>query len=210
MKKLRKDNTSVPIPEQLAAARKRFKEMEPRYLFYPIATKMVQAALKQQTADTLAEAIHVLLLTWNFRYYQARPINLRYRHKFHAALEANRNLIRRYRRRSIQSFSSNDELELMRMFREFGRILGPVGAAKALNLLAPRFFPLWDNGIARLYGIWLNQKSSKKKGIWWPSYAAFMRIRQSQCQYVREHDPLKALDEWDYTQAHDKRRRRTR
>ena len=29
----------------------------------------------------------------------------------------------------------------MRMFAEFEALLGPVGAAKALHLLAPRFFP---------------------------------------------------------------------
>ena len=36
----------------------------------------VEAALKQERVDELAKALHVLLLTWNFRRYQSKPVML--------------------------------------------------------------------------------------------------------------------------------------
>jgi hypothetical protein len=44
--------------------------------------------------------------------------------------------------RSIESLAAEDEQPVMRVFSDFEALLGPVGAAKALHVLAPRFFPL--------------------------------------------------------------------
>jgi hypothetical protein len=39
------------------------------------------------------------------------------------------------------------------LFGLFRAECGPVGAGKALHVLAPNFFPLWDNAIAESYGV---------------------------------------------------------
>jgi hypothetical protein len=35
------------------------------------------------------------------------------------------------------------------LFTQFEAVLGPTGASKALHMLAPRLFPLWDATIAQ-------------------------------------------------------------
>jgi len=122
-----KDETSIPTAEQLAEARKRFLDLEPRQVFYRIATEKVEDALKGQGPYTLAEAIHLLLLSWNFRYYRTHTIDEAYRRSVGAILEKYRDMVRRYRERSIDSFQSEDEVQLLAMFRDFGLVLGPVG-----------------------------------------------------------------------------------
>ena len=77
-------------------------------------------------------------------------------------------------------------------------MLGPVGSAKALHLLAPRFFPIWDTKIAQHYGLGLSVSGSKKQKYW-----RFMLITQGQCLGLRRahwngDNSLKAIDEYNY------------
>lgn len=45
-----------------------------------------------------------------------------------------------------ESVRPNEETTICDLFRDFEQ-LGPVGAAKALHLLAPNVFPLWDRAV---------------------------------------------------------------
>ena len=65
------------------------------------------------------------------------------------------------------------------MFQDFEEILGPVGAAKALHLLAPEFFPLWDRAIASAYGVPL-----RKVGRNAEQYLAFIRMTREQVRHL--------------------------
>jgi hypothetical protein len=67
-----------------------------------------------------------------------------------------------YRERHILEFSNSDEAPTRRLFNSFLSALAiadgpkagtrsPVAAAKALHLLAPSFFSLWDKKIADAY-----------------------------------------------------------
>lgn len=58
-----------------------------------------------------------------------------------------------FRERSLTTLDKADEPAVLRLFGAFRAKLGPVGAAKALHALAPTFFPMWDNEIARGYGV---------------------------------------------------------
>ncbi|MCR4403910.1 MAG: hypothetical protein NUW06_01205 [Candidatus Acetothermia bacterium] len=87
---------------------------------------------------------------------------------------------------------------MRRVFEDFERVLGPVGAAKCLHLLAPRFSPLWDRAIARAYGLSLGK--SGKNGY---RYYLFMRITKEQVDSLGGEgaigsNPLKAIDEYNY------------
>jgi hypothetical protein len=66
---------------------------------------------------------------------------------------------------------------------------------KALHVLAPNFFPLWDNPIAESYGV------DKRMG-----YFQFISIVKGQVASLPEEiapgvTALKALDEYNYLQA---------
>jgi len=84
------------------------------------------------------------------------------------------------------------------LFQGFERVLGPVGAAKALHLLAPGLFPLWDRAIADAYCLTLGQAGSNGDRYW-----RFMLIAKQQCLELSWQEPgcknpLKSIDEYNY------------
>lgn len=74
---------------------------------------------------------------------------------------------------------------------------GPVGAAKALHLLAAEFFPLWDRAITKGYGIYLG--SAGQNAV---EYLGFMTTVISQIGHVcpagNPEGLLKRIDEFNY------------
>jgi hypothetical protein len=134
----------------LDAAREEFERREPRDLFYRLALDLVTAALRGEGQFTQAEALAIMLQTWNRGYYQRQRITFDEAHL--AALD---DLLVRHagplaaaRARSIASLEEADRDWVHLLFTGFSGPLGRTGAAKALHLLAPRFFPRWDTKIA--------------------------------------------------------------
>jgi len=107
----------------------------------------------------------------------------------------NPNYLARVREATIENLPCGDRPRVVALFRSFEKVLGPVGAAKALHLLAPRLFPLWDGAIARKYRVGLKKAGQNGEGYW-----AFMQICRRQCEALGAMDgnPLKALDEYNY------------
>jgi len=185
--------------KDLAEAHQIFEAIEPRDLFYRAATELVDLAIRGQASLTLVEAVAVLLKTWNSSYYRFhRRFDAQHFADIDRTVNQDYRQLVRFRRRSIANFSSKDQDAVRGVFARFERILGPVGAAKCLHLLAPRFFPLWDRAIATKYGL-----AMKKGGGNASRYVCFMRITQRQCCEVEDYlpagrNPLKALDEYNY------------
>ena len=141
----------------LSWARETFERAEPRDLFYRLATMVMELGEVPGATFSRAEGLAVLLQTWNEGYYR------RLRHPFDAAhFDAVERLLHEYepqlavcRGRSIDTLEAADEASSRQLFRAFENVLGKTGATKALHLLAPRFFPLWDAAIAALaYGLY--------------------------------------------------------
>jgi hypothetical protein len=192
-------NTNVtPQLDELLAAHAAFEANEPRDLFYRAATELVDLAIRGQTKLTLVEAIAVLLQTWNISYYRFHgKFDAQHFAQLERAVHHDEHLLMRLRERTIASFTSQDEDTVRGVFARFEEVLGPVGAAKTLHLLAPRFFPLWDRAIAAAYGLAMQKGGNADR------YVAFMGIAQRQCCEVEEHlsktcNPLKLLDEYNY------------
>jgi hypothetical protein len=134
-----------------------FAEKEPRDAMYRISRHLVE--LHWGSPAHTADALGVLLLTWNQAAY-------RYGEFRYQSLE---NFIRRdtgrldaFRKRRLETISLADYPEVEDVFdgmlealRSVADTVSPVGAAKALHVLAPRFFPAWDNKIAAAYGLGL-------------------------------------------------------
>jgi len=74
----------------------------------------------------------------------------------------------------------------------------PVAVAKTLHILAPRFFPLWDDKIARAYDCYYNQDPSGK-------YVKFCMITRSMVEKMQGHVTredktiIKLIDEYNYS-----------
>ncbi len=188
----------TPTIQDIEAAWQAFEANEPRDLFYRAATELVALALDGKTSLSVAEALAVLLQTWNKMFYQYRRFDSQHFADIERLIRDYHSILITFRQRSIQSLNQGDESEVVRVFKAFEEVLGPVGAAKCLHLLAPCFFPLWDRAIAEAYGLPLRQKGKNPERYW-----RFMEIVKEQVQSLGGEqafgrNPLKAIDEYNY------------
>jgi hypothetical protein len=180
--------------DDLVRARAAYEANEPRDLFYRVALSLIEQVRQGSGLVTMPEALAVLLQTWNRTYYQRQRVAFDAAHfdAIDRLLLENASPLAGYWERSIDSLDAGDEPGVRQVFADFARVLGPVGAAKALHLLAPRFFALWDNKIAdKGYGLY--DRGNR-------AYWLLMRCVQAQVRMVGGDDalgrnPIKAIDE---------------
>jgi hypothetical protein len=189
----------LPKLEQMERARALFEEYEPRDLFYLAATELVRFALDGKTSLKVAEALAILLQTWNAQYYRFGHHSFDSAHfdAIEAVISLYLDSLKAYRSRHLLLLETDEVDELSKLFEDFESVLGPVGAAKALHLLAPEFFPLWDRKIARSYGIRLGNAGENGS-----EYVRFMTIVFEQITNVVDEADirgiLKRIDEFNY------------
>jgi hypothetical protein len=185
---------SVPSLEQLIETHEEYKRTVPNS--YAITIQRVTAAFSRQNADDLATVVSDWLRDLNRQYYRFRPeeaTTLAQRLK--PIMRAELTPLLKFRQRSITTLAASDEADVLRLFGVFRAQCGPVGAGKALHVLGPNFFPMWDDAIAGNYGV------DKETG-----YFRFISIlKQEVINLPQEIVPgvtaLKALDEYNYIEA---------
>lgn len=187
----------VPAAEELRAARVAFERIAPRDVFYRAARELVESALMGRSSLSLAEAIAVLLQDWNRSFYRYRPFDEQHFLELEALLDSFREPLAGYERRDIESLAEQDEAPVKEVFAAFEKLLGPVGAAKCLHLVAPRFFPLWDRAIAAGYGLPFGRVGQNAGRYWCFMQVAREQVRQLEGS-VTGGNLLKALDEYNY------------
>lgn len=140
----------------LLAEYKRYIENEPRDLIYKIVTRIVFQYWGEPSE--VAEGITILLSTWNFAFYRGTLPDV---DQLEKAIRERYLELKEFRVRNIESLTTDDNEPIEEIFNEFKIALrrggkrpaeAPVSATKALHLIAPNFFPLWDNSIAEHYG----------------------------------------------------------
>jgi hypothetical protein len=136
-----------------------FQKKEPRDLFYRAATELVRLSLEDRKFSLpVADALAVLLQTWNSAYYRFhKPHMEKHYRRIESQYNKHRTILSSVRRRTIEDLRDDDKPIAGNIFHDFEVVLGPVGAAKALHLLAPTFFPIWDRFIASEYGVTLGK-----------------------------------------------------
>jgi hypothetical protein len=126
---------------------------------YRVATHLIQQLWNKPLDINIADALGVLLLTWNRAFYRYGQFNF---FRLEKLLRKNKSRLNEYRKRNIKSLSTSDEKFIKSLFDKLnsslsidsGQVKGrksPVATAKALHLLAPNFFPIWDEEIAKAY-----------------------------------------------------------
>jgi hypothetical protein len=167
--------------------------------FYELATEVVRLSHRRLAHRAVASALAGLLLSWNGTYYRYNPgRRASLVDDLDDLLAQHRRALAGFGRRSIASLRPADERAITRLFEAFDDLLGSVGASKALHLLAPRFFPLWDTKIARAYGI-----APAQTGCNAARYLEFMEIARRQHRQLggeRAHgrELLRAIDAFNY------------
>ena len=154
----------------------------------------------------MADGLGVLLLTWNQAFYRYGIFDF---DKLEKCITDNLRKIESFRGKDIFTLSKSDEDDIKHLFTKFlgalqidsGRIQGrksPVAVTKALHLLAPNFFPLWDDKIARAYGCYYNENPAEK-------YVLFCKITKTIADKVKNYilrsdrTLTKLIDEYNYS-----------
>jgi len=186
-----------------------YEQWEPRDSMYRVSTFLARAWWADPTR--LVDALSVLQLVWNGAFYRYGGFN---KQALEDCLRQNYGLLGAFRDREILSCTEADEPDIKRIFQSLLDALrntangkrSAVSAGKALHLLAPNFFPLWDRYIAYAYRCPYNEKPSA-------AYLAFtQRIRPFAIQisnelateesprklWLSEKPLLKRIDEYNY------------
>ncbi|MFC2076711.1 hypothetical protein ACFLT7_06485 [candidate division KSB1 bacterium] len=184
--------------DSLNQAREAFETNEPRDLFYRAATELVENALQGTSLLSLAEALAVLLQTWNRTFYRYRPINNQHFIDIGQLLDQHNEELSSFRELSIESLGGEEEQRIKQIFHDFEIVLGPVGTSKSLHLLAPRYFTLWDRKIATAYGLPL-MNTGMNSNLY---YCFMICVKQQALEIggaeVLGRNPVKAIDEYNY------------
>ena len=191
-------NNIHPTYDEIVQAHELFLQNEPRDLFYKLATNLVESAIHETGLFSITEAISVLLQTWNNAHYRYTHFDIQHFNDINQLINNNFNNLQQYRNRDISTLSTADDNFIINIFTSFEHVLGPVGAAKALHLFCPLFFPIWDNKIAKSYDLPLNISGSKAD-----KYLQFANIQKDQAQHLPDNMPdgiskIKAIDEYNF------------
>ena len=191
----RRNSVAKPTLADLQAAREMFEAVEPRDLFYRLSLHLMGQGAGSPFSR--AEALAVLLQTWNHSYYQRLDIPFDAAHfaAIERLLAEHEQPLADFARRSIESLAPTDETLVRLIYHEFEAVLGQTGASKALHLLAPRFFPLWDGAIAATaYGLYARDA----RDYWRLMGATAMQVAAVGGEAALGRNPIKAIDEYNY------------
>lgn len=195
-----------PTPELFRRGVLAFRKREPRDAMYRVATFLVRQFWGQ--SRDLADGVGVLLLTWNQAFYRYGSPDLK---RFEDFLARNTKALDGLRNRDISTMGPIDETNVRRLFHSALEALeigegtkrgrrSPVAVAKALHLLAPRFFPLWDQAIAKAYDCAYSVDPVGR-------YLDFMHVSKDMVRELRDtieplldgKTQLKVVDEYNYS-----------
>jgi hypothetical protein len=192
-----------PSAQQFTAGYRAFEKREARQAMYKIATFLIDHFWGR--AAEMSDSLGVLLLTWNQAFYRYGPFDYR---RLQRTIGSNMAELENFRNRDVTSYSVHDDKAVKKLFRDFLIALqicsgsrkgdrSPVAVAKALHLLAPEFFPLWDDKIARAYDCYYHKYPAKK-------YVEFLRLSNRIARELADQLPAhprpftKRFDEYNY------------
>jgi len=181
-----------------------FEKREKRDAMYKVATFII--SYYWEKPSDMANGLGVLLLTWNQVFYRYGSFDF---DKLEKCININLKKVEIFRKRCITSLLESDEKNITDLFKEFlealqidlGKIRGrtsPVAVSKALHLLAPDFFPIWDQKIAKAYGYNYYKNPEKK-------YFSFCKIIKTIADkvegYIVHSDKtlIKLIDEYNFS-----------
>lgn len=200
-----KKNIPTPDINQVTAGSAAFQKHEKRDAMYLVATYLVEEFWNEPSK--LANGLGVLLFTWNHAHYRYGPFEYE---SLQECLAKHVIELTIYRQRHILEYTADDDAGISKIFEEFSEALvivegagigrrSPVAVAKALHLLAPNFFPLWDEKIAIAYGC---RYAGNPVGAYLKFFGIthdILRELQDALEPIRgDRTLLKILDEYNY------------
>ena len=148
----------------------------------------------------MARGISRLIRSWN-RFYAKFDLEA-----MSACIVRNLAILDEFRERDINSLSEADTFAIKNLFNDFLVSLqrkpdnrkSPVSVAKALSLIAPNFFPIWDSNIAFAYGCFYFSDSADEPYIKFCNKMKLLADRVRGFAPVQDDRPLlKRIDEYN-------------
>jgi hypothetical protein len=185
----------LPSDAEVAAKRIVYAQAEPRDIAYRVARYLIGLNGQDGSGFTRADGVAILLMSWNAGFYRFRlDLSRTLLADLDRLIARHDDLLTDVGNRGADTYDPRrDARAVERAYRDFVAVLWPVGTAKSLHVLAPRFFPIWDGSIAQAFRL---QLSPPRRSV--ASYLRLMEIASAFARVSRFEDPLKALDEWAY------------
>jgi len=178
-----------PTADELHHAHVVYTEKEPTEYAHRLTRDLLAG-----DAFTGGEAIHALLRIWSPKGPRTTPAGIT------GVLDETAEARAAFADRHIATLAVAEHDTVKEIYAAFKGVVGQVGAAKALSVLHPRFFPMWDTKIATAYLGW----RWRRQGAPPEQYLLFMEYAIEQCKTAVNEDAfggtlLKVLDEWNYS-----------
>jgi len=194
----------LPEYDELSRGIEEYVKNERRDPVYKVATNLVSDYWPDPVNVT--DGLGVLLLIWNQAFYRYGSLDF---NKLEQCIKTNIKKIKIFRNRDILSLKDSDEKNIVDLFDQFldalkrddGKNHGtksPVSVSKALHLLAPNFFPLWDIEISKAYGCFYN-KNPDKQYIQFCYIMKEMVSKMKTYKLKQKRPVLKLIDEYNYS-----------
>lgn len=194
----------IPAKDEFIKGVNEFEKYESRDAMYKVANFLLKHFWGK--SSDMADGLGVLLLTWNQVFYRYGSFDF---DKLETCINNNLDKINSFRNKNIIDLKESDEAILINLFNQLleslrissGKMKGkksPVSVSKALHLLAPNFFPLWDDKISKAYKCYYNKNSAEK-------YLEFCKIMKEFAiavkTYIDREDKsvLKLIDQYNYS-----------
>ena len=194
----------LPAREEFLHGVHQYEKGEERDAMYKVASFLVDHFWGKPS--DMADGLGVLLLTWNQASYRYGSFLF---DGFEEFITKNLILLNTFRDRDILTLSPNDIGNIEFLFEQLLDVLkissgkakgrkSPVAVAKTLHLLAPDFFPIWDDNIARAYSCHYSENPVD-------SYIRFCEIIKEFAKSIRDYNiprekPLiKLIDQYNYS-----------
>ena len=128
---------------------------EPRAFCYEISTQLITQAKKTageswyEDKDTI-KGVLLLLYTWNFAAKKTKTLNFQ---NVGELMRNTKNDLKFLKKYSIRTADNDAWGVIKQIFDQFRSLLGQTGASKALSLLNPELFVMWDTAIRKRLNI---------------------------------------------------------
>ena len=195
----------LPNKHEFNRAIAAYKQNEKRDAMYVVATYWVEQFWND--SHQVSNGLGVLLLTWNDAFYRYGPFDY---DELADCVESNRPSLEKLRNKELRRITDKDGEIICDLFGQFQHALRsqrnsgeerftPVGTVKALHLLAPSYFPLWDGAIAEAYDCEFADSIAAEKYLEFCHQMLEIKKQVIERKYVgSQENPLKKIDEYNY------------
>lgn len=205
---MKKSKKNIDYYKEIETVSERFKD-EPRACCYAHAIKLINEAKKEKNVyenDKTVDAIIILMFCWNFAATITKSLT---RDKIKNVLNSNKKNLIKLENLSITELNESHKKEILKIFGSFKKVFGQTGASKALSLLNPKLFVMWDTKIRselkkNIKGI----KNGEKSLYFFKFLLGIKKIinEKNLTSKVNRNEIAKKIDECHYTEIVMKRK----